>query len=363
MEEYPMPRGRPRKQEIVLNSQEREQLEGFAHSRSIAAGLARRAQIVLLSSSGHSSSAIAKRVGLSSNVVGHWRKRYLTLGLSGLYDELRSGRPRTYNDERIAKLVKTALQKRPKGQTHWSVRSMAQESSLSKSTVQRVFRLFGLQPHRQKTFTLSTDPLFVDKVRDIVGLYLNPPENALVLCVDEKSQIQALERSQPILPMGLGYVDGVTHTYYRHGTTTLFAALDIASGKVMTQCKQRHRHQEFLSFLNHVEAQVPKSLDVHLVLDNYATHKHPKIRLWLAQRPRYHVHFVPTYSSWLNQVEIWFRIITQKAIRRGSFSNVRELVQRIEHFVQHHNQNAAPFVWTATAQSILDKIQRLCKII
>jgi len=226
--------------------------------------------------------------------------------------------------------------------------------------VHRVFQTFGVQPHRTRSFKLSTDPFFIEKVRDIVGLYLNPPDHALVLCVDEKSQIQALNRTQPVLPMGLGYVEGVTHDYVRHGTTTLFAALDIANGKVFTECKPRHRHQEFLSFLRHLDASVPPAYDVHLIVDNYATHKHPKVRTWLAQRPRYHMHYTPTYSSWLNQVERWFGLITQRAIRRGSFTSVHDLIQKIEVFVQRYNRSSRPFAWTATADSILQKIARLC---
>jgi putative transposase len=281
----------------------------------------------------------------------------------GLYDEQRPGGPRSISDERIARLIKKTLDKRPKRDTHWTCRSIAQETRLSKSTVQRVWQAFAMQPHRQKHFKLSTDPFFVEKVRDIAGLYLNPPESALVLCVDEKSQIQALDRTQPILPLGLGYVEGVTHDYIRHGTTTLFAALDIASGEVLTQCKARHRHQEFLTFLRHIDANVPEDLDIHLVIDNYATHKHAKVRNWLAARPRYHVHYTPTYSSWLNQVEIWFNIITQKAIRRGTFRSVKELIEKIKLFVDHYNKNSKPFMWTATAESILAKIERLCKVI
>ena len=240
---------------------------------------------------------------------------------------------------------------------------MAAHTGISKSTVARYFALFGLQPHRSKSFKLSTDPFFVEKVRDIVGLYLNPPDNALVLCVDEKSQVQALERTQPVLPMGLGYVEGVTHDYYRHGTTTLFAALDIVDGGVISQCKPRHRHQEFLSFLKHLDANMPADLELHLIADNYATHKHPKVRAWLASHPRFHLHFTPTYSSWLNQIERWFALITQQAIRRGSFRNVRELVGKIDAYVAHYNAHKRPFVWTATADSIFNKLQRICKLI
>jgi len=243
------------------------------------------------------------------------------------------------------------------------VRAAAQASGIAKSTVGRYFELFGLQPHRSKSFKLSTDPFFVEKVRDIVGLHLNPPDKALVLCVDEKSQVQALERTQPVLPMGWGYVEGVTHDYYRHGTTTLFAALDVLDSKVITQCKPRHRHQEFLAFLNHLDRNVPAGLDIHLVADNYGTHKHAKVKAWLAHHPRYHMHYTPTYASWLNQVERWFGLITQQEIRRGSFRNVKELVQKIDNYVAHYNLHHRPFAWTATADSILAKLRRLCKLI
>ena len=238
---------------------------------------------------------------------------------------------------------------------------MAEETAISRPTVQRIWNAFGLQPHRQRHFKISTDPFFVEKVRDIVGLYLNPPDKSMVLCVDEKSQIQALDRTQPLLPMGLGYVEGVTHDYTRHGTTTLFVALDIATGQVLTQCRRRHRHQEYLSFLKHIEANVPEDLDVHLIVDNYSTHKHTRVKQWLGSHPRYHVHYTPTYSSWLNQVEIWFNRITQQAIRRGTFSIVNNLVKKINQFVEDYNTNTKPFVWTATADSIFEKIKRLCQ--
>jgi len=229
--------------------------------------------------------------------------------------------------------------------------------------VRSLWNTFGIKPHRSQTFKLSTDPFFVEKVRDIVGLYLNPPTNALVLCVDEKSQCQALERTQPALPLGIGYLEGYTHDYVRHGTTTLFAALDVATGKVLAKCKKRHRHQEFLQFLRHIDANVPANLDVHLILDNYATHKHEKVKGWLAKHPRYHIHFTPTYSSWLNQVETWFGIIMNKAIRRGSFSSTNELIKMIDDFVNAYNQGSRPFIWTATADSILEKLGRLCNVI
>ena len=349
--------GRP-KQPLNLTDEVKVQLESIAKSRSLPYAQVRRAQIILMSDQGLTNTAIAKRVGLSISVVGMWRNRFIRQGLMGLYDEPKPGAPRSVSDEKVAQLIQKTLKSKPKGATHWTCRSIAKETNISKSTVHRIWSAFNLQPHRQKHFTLSTDPLFVDKVRDIVGLYLDPPDKAMVLCVDEKSQIQALDRTQPVLPMGLGYVEGVTHQYKRHGTLTLFAALDLASGEVITQCKKRHRHQEYLQFLKHIDANVPKDLDIHLVVDNYATHKHQKVRNWLAVRPRYHVHYTPTYSSWLNQVEIWFNIITQKAIRRGSFSNVKQLTEKIERFVENYNSNTKPFMWTATADSILNKIKR-----
>ena len=357
-----MPRGRVLP-ELTLSDDERSQLLSIATSRSLPHGIVRRAQIVLASADGESNKVIAKRMRLNQLTVGKWRRRYLEEGLQGLHDELRPGRPRSLEDERVAEVINTALQGPPPHATQWSVRGMADHTGISKSTVQRWFELFGVQPHRQKTFKLSNDPFFVEKVRDIVGLYLNPPDCAVVLCVDEKSQIQALERTQPLLPMGLGYVEGVTHDYIRHGTTTLFAALDVANGEVITQCKARHRHQEFLAFLRHIDREVPNELDVHLIVDNYATHKHAKIKAWLARRPRFHVHFTPTYASWLNLVERWFGIITQQAIRRGSFSNVKTLVKRIDQFVDHYNATSRPLVWTATADSILAKVERLALLI
>ena len=358
-----MGQGRPKLREIVLSDQSRQALEALSRSRALPHGVVRRADIVLRSAAGESNTAIAGGLGLSVQMVAHWRNRFLDFGIAGLYDQPRSGRPRTDDEERVARLLDKMLRSKPKNATHWSVRSAAKATGIPKSQVHRYFTLFGLQPHRVKSFKLSTDPLFVDKVRDIVGLYLNPPDNALVLCVDEKSQIQALERSQPLLPMGLGYVEGVTHDYYRHGTTTLFAALNAASGTVITQCRPRHRHQEFLAFLRHIDRNVSDELDVHLVIDNYTTHKHARVRAWLATRPRFHVHYTPTYSSWLNQVERWFGLITQQAIRRGSFSSVPALVKAIQHFVEHYNQDARPFLWTATSESILAKLERLMKVI
>lgn len=352
--------GRPR-EPIVLSEEEREQLTGITNSRSLPHGLVRRARIVLLAADDMPNGAIAERVNLSPQMVCKWRKRYLRQGLSGLHDELRPGRPRSVSDEEVAMLVRKTIETKPPDGTHWTIRAVAKDTKLSRPTVHRIWRAFGLQPHRQRHFKLSTDPFFVEKVRDIVGLYLNPPDKAMVLCVDEKSQIQALDRTQPLLPMGLGYVEGVTHDYVRHGTTTLFAALDIATGQVLTCCKNRHRHQEYLQFLKQVDASVPPDLGIHLVVDNYATHKHPRVKRWLAAHPRYQVHYTPTYASWLNQVEIWFNIITQRAIRRGTFRSVKALIAKIEQYVSQYNRTSHPFVWTATADSILEKVRRLCQ--
>lgn len=355
-----MPMGRP-KPPLLLGPEEHEQLRAVASSRTLPHGLVRRARIILLSASGVSNQTVAARLHLNPATVSYWRRRFLQQGLQGLHGELRPGRPRSISDERVAALIRKTLRARPPDATHWSCRSLAAQTRLSKTTVHRIWHAFGLQPHRRRHFQLSTDPFFVEKVRDLVGLYLNPPDKAVVLCVDEKSQIQALERTQPLLPMGLGYVEGVTHNYVRHGTTTLFAALNLATGTVIGRCQRRHRHQEYLRFLREIDANVPKQLAVHLIVDNYATHKHPRVQRWLAAHPRVQVHFTPTYASWLNQVEIWFNIITQRAIRRGTFRSVKELVAQIEHFVESYNAQASPFTWTATADSILEKIGRLCE--
>ena len=354
--------GRP-KQKLIITNEEYSHLKSITVSYSLPHGLVTRAKLVLMAAEGTSNLDISKKLHLSPQAVCKWRQRYKELGLQGLHDELRPGRPRSISDEKVAMLVQKTLKSKPKDGTHWTIRSIAKESHLSRPSVHRIWQAFGLQPHRQRHFKLSTDPFFVEKVRDIVGLYLNPPDKAMVLCVDEKTQIQALNRTQPMLPMGLGYVEGVTHDYVRHGTTTLFAALDIATGNIFAECKPRHRHQEYLSFLKHVDQNIPETMDVHLVVDNYATHKHQKVKRWLALNPRWHVHYTPTYSSWLNQVEIWFNLITQKAIRRGTFKSVKELVQKIKHFVQQYNAKSKPFSWTATAESILAKVQRLCRYI
>jgi transposase len=357
-----MKTGRPKKA-LTLTDEARQDLNTLATSRSMPHGLVRRARIILFAADGQTNTAIAKKMGLSKPTVGIWRRRYIEYGIEGLHEELKPGRPRSISDERVATLLRKTLQSKPKEGTHWAVRPMAECVRISKSTVHRIWTAFGVQPHRQKGFKFSTDPFFVEKVRDIVGLYLSPPQNAVVLGVDEKTQIQALDRTQPMLPMGLGYVEGVTHDYVRHGTTTLFAALDIANGTVITQCKRKHRHQEFLAFLKHIEQQVPQDLNIHAIVDNYGTHKHAAIKRWLARHPRWHIHHTPTYASWLNQVEIWFNLITQQAIRRGTFTSVRELVAKIQAYSDNYNRHPHPFVWTATADSILAKIERLCQSI
>jgi putative transposase len=346
---------------VTLSDDERAQLESLSRSRSMSAALVQRAKIVLACAEGTPNSEVARRLRIHKATVGLWRRRFGERRIAGLYDEMRPGKPRTINDERVAELIYTTLHKRPSnGATHWSTRELQAETGISKTSVQRYLSLFGVQPHRTEGFKLSTDPFFVDKLRDVVGLYLNPPNNALVVCVDEKSQCQALERTQPMLPMGLGYVEGVTHDYKRHGTTTLFAALDVLTGAVLSTCKARHRHQEFLSFLREIDKVVPAQLDVHAIVDNYRTHKHPKVNAWLAAHPRWHLHFVPTYSSWLNLVERFFALITDKAIRRGSFTSVRDLITKIDHFVRQYNKHCKPFMWTATADSIIQKLERLC---
>ena len=350
-----MPRGR-KLAPLTLTDEQQDQLQGIARSSTLPYALVLRARTILASAEGLTNTAVARRVGATSHTVGKWRRRFRVAGIEGLHDELRPGRPRIYDDDKVATVISRALQETPAAAMHWSTRALGRVEGISKTTVQRWFALFGVKPHLAKTFNLSTDPFFIDKVRDIVGLYLNPPDHAMVLCVDEKSQIQALNRTQPILPMGLGYVEGYTHDYVRHGTTTLFAALDVATGRVLAQCRKRHRHEEFLGFLRLLDREVPAELDIHLVLDNYATHKHAKVKQWLAARPRFHLHFTPTYASWLNQVERWFGLLSQRAIKRGSFRSVPDLVSKIQTFIDRYNASATPFVWVATAQSTIDKV-------
>src|SRR5437870_1977619 len=345
---------------IELDEAERRELEARTRRRKISRADAMRAEIVLLAADGTTNLAIAAQLGVSRLTVATWRQRFAAKRLDGLADEPRPGAPRRIGDEKIAEVVTTTWETMPAAATHWSTRSMAKASGLSISTVHRIWRAFSLQPHRSETFKLSADPLFVDKVRDIVGLYLNPPDHALVLCVDEKSQIQALDRTQPLLPMRPGQAARRTHDYKRHGTTSLFAALDVATGQVIGKCFARHRATEFRRFLDEIEANVPKDLDVHLVMDNYATHKTPLIRAWLAKRPRWHVHLTPTSSSWLNQVERFFALLTDKKIRRGVHRNIADLQADIAAFIDQHNAEPKPFRWTKSADDILASIERFC---
>lgn len=345
---------------LEITGAERAELTSLAARRNTAQALALRARIVLGCAEGEQNKEVAARLGVCENTVGKWRRRFAEDRLDGLRDGPRSGTPRTLDDARIEAVIVRTLESLPPDATHWSSRSMAKASGVSISSVQRIWRAFGLQPHRLETFKLSTDPDFVAKVRDVVGLYVSPPEHALVLCVDEKSQIQALDRTQPLLPLRPGQAARRSHDYKRHGVTSLFAALDIATGKVIGQCFPRHRAAEFRKFLDEIEANVPADLDVHLVMDNYATHKTPMIRAWFAKRPRWHVHLTPTSSSWLNQVERFFAVVTDKKIRRGAHRSVAELTDDIEAFIEQHNRDPKPFRWTKSANDILASIERFC---
>jgi transposase len=352
--------GRPRTT-VTLTAEERRQLESLAHRSRSAPDIARRARIILACAEGRATTAVARRLRQSPTTVCKWRARFLEERLDGLFDEPRSGAPRSITDEQIEQVVIRTLETTPRGATHWSVRGMAKASGISPSSVNRIWRAFALQPHRSEPLKLSPDPLLIDKVRDIVGLYMDPPDHAVVLCVDEKAQIQALDRTQPILPMRPGQIERRTHDYKRHGTTSLFAALDVKTSKVITQFHRRHRSQEFRRFLDAIDAAVPADLDVHLILDNYATHKTPLIWRWLAKRPRFHVHFTPTYGSWLNLVERWFAELTNKQLRRGAHRSVSELERAIRAFIDAHHDNPKPFVWTKTADEILTSIARFAQ--
>jgi transposase len=353
-------RGRVPAVAIELSAAQRRELEGLARRRKTSQGLARRARIVLAAADGHQNKAIAARLGSDPNTVGKWRRRYWEAGLEGLYDEPRPGAPRQIGDDAIAETVRKTLEETPANATHWSLRSMARAVGYAPSTIHRIWQAFGLQPHRSETFKLSSDPFFVEKVRDIVGLYLAPPERALVLCVDEKSQIQALDRSQPLLPMRPGQAERRSHDYKRHGTTSLFAALDVATGAVIGQCFARHRAKEFLRFLRQIEAAVPADLDLHLVMDNYATHKTPAVQRWLAKRPHWHIHFTPTSASWLNQAERFFADLTERQIRRGVHRSTQALETAILNYIETVNQSPKPFNWTKSADDILASIRRFC---
>jgi transposase len=353
--------GRPKKP-LTVKPADQEKLELLARRPKTAQRVAIRSKIVLRAAEGLSNREIARRLGVTGATVGKWRERYRLQGMEGLADEPRPGTPRKITDAKVEEAVTQTLESLPAGATHWSTRSLAEKVGLSQTAVVRIWHSFGLQPHRTETFKLSTDPYLVEKVRDIVGLYLNPPEHAIVLCVDEKSQVQALDRTQPILPLRPGLPEQRTNDYERHGTTSLFAALDVATGKVIGECHRRHRHQEFLKFLDLVDSKLPPDeREVHLVLDNYGTHKVPKVIRWFARHPRYHLHFTPTSGSWVNQVERWFGEITEKRIRRGSFDSVRSLEKAIKEYLNLNNENPKPFTWTAEADVILGKIQRLCE--
>jgi transposase len=345
---------------LELSEAERAELEAWSRRRKTAQALALRARIVLRAAAGLSNTAIAAELGIAKHTVGKWRERFARARTDGLLDEPRPGAPRRIGDEQVAALVDRTLATCPAGATHWSLRTMAKATGLSVTTVGRVWRAFGLQPHRAESFKLSTDPLFAEKVRDIVGLYLAPPDRALVLCVDEKSQVQALDRTQPLLPLRPGQAERHTHDYARHGTTSLFAALDVKAGTVIGRCFPRHRAVEFRQFLDAIEAAVPPKLDIHLVLDNSATHKTKLIRDWLAKRPRYHVHFTPTSASWINQVERWFALLSERALRRGVHRSVAELERAIHAFVAATNADPKPFRWVKSADDILASVKRFC---
>jgi transposase len=346
---------------LALTDDERETLERWARRPTTAQALAQRARVILACAADETNTRVARQLRLTKQTVGKWRSRFLAKRLDGLLDDPRPGAPRTVSDARVEDVVTLTLETKPRDATHWSTRAMAARCGLSQTTVSRIWRAFGLQPHRTETFKLSPDPLFVEKVRDIVGLYLDPPERALVLCVDEKSQIQALDRTQPLLPMRPGQPERRTHDYVRHGTTSLFAALEVVSGKIIGQCLRRHRAVEFRRFLDTIEAAVPADLEIHLILDNYATHKTPAIRRWLAKRPRYHLHFTPIGASWINLVERWFALLTQKQLRRGVHRSTRILEAAILEYIALSNTHPKPFVWTKSADDILASVQRFCR--
>jgi transposase len=352
--------GRP-KAPLTLSAEERKQLESMAHRARTAPQLARRARIVLACAGGQNNKTVARRLRVTPGTVGKWRTRFVEDRFEGLIDEPRPGAPRRVTDEQVEQVVVQTLEATPRAATHWSIRGMAQATGLSRMTISRIWHAFGLQPHRSETFKLSPDPFLIEKVRDVVGLYVNPPEHAVVLCVDEKAQIQALDRTAPLLPLQPGQVERRTHDYTRHGTTSLFAALDVKTGQVLGETHRRHRSIEFRKFLDRIDASVPPALDVHVIMDNYGTHKTPLIRAWFLKRPRFHVHFTPTYGSWLNLVERWFAELTNKQLRRGAHRSVRALDAAIREFIDAHNTTGKPFVWTKTADEILASIARFAQ--
>lgn len=372
---------------VILSTEEQSFLESQVRRLKAPRSLSDRCRMVLLCAQGLTSKEVARKLGVNEHTVGKWPRRFVKDRIEGLTDEYRPGRPRTVSDAQVAAVIERTLQTTPKDATHWSIRSMASEAGLSHTTIRRIWNAFGLQPHRSETFKLSTDPLFVEKVQDIVGLYLSPPNRAIVLCVDEKSQIQALDRpshglqanhcramEQPVLPMTPGVAERRTHTYFRHGTTSLFAALDIATGAVIGKCYKRHPLPdsalrsnvtrgaiEFLDFLKQIDAHMPEGPDVHLVMDNYATHKTQKIKAWLARRPHWHIHFTPTSASWINQVERWFAELTRKQLQRGVHRSTKELETDIIAFVEAHNENPKPYKWVKSADEILASVKRFCQ--
>lgn len=347
---------------LTLTDDERSTLEGWRRRPKSSQRLALRAKIVLAAADGTSNTRIALDLGVTLQTAGKWRQRFLRSRLDGLVDEPRPGAPRTISDARVEEVITRTLESQPKNATHWSTRGLAKALGMSQTAVTRIWRAFGLQPHRHETFKLSTDPFFVEKVRDVVGLYLQPPERAIVLCIDEKSQVQALDKTQPLLPMTPGQAERGTHDYERHGTTALFAALDVASGTVVGRCYRRHRQQEFVKFLEAVDVAIPpeEGVEIHIVMDNYGTHKTPKVKRWLLRHPRYVTHFTPTSASWLNQIERFFAEITAKQIRRGAYRSVQALEKVIHEYLDAHNANPKPFVWTATADLILKKVEDHC---
>jgi transposase len=352
--------GRP-KVALILTEDERRRLDSLAHRSRSAPHVARRARIILACADGTDSNVVARRLHVTPATVCKWRGRFVRQRLDGLYDEPRPGAPRTITDEQVEQVIIRTLETTPRGATHWSTRDMAKAVGLNRMAISRIWHTFGLQPHRSETFKLSNDPLLIEKVRDIVGLYLHPPAHAAVFCVDEKPQIQALDRTQPLLPMQPGQVERRSHDYKRHGTTTLFAALNAKTSDVITQFHQRHRSAQFREFLDLIDAHVPRGLDVHIIMDNYSTHKTPLIRTWFIKRPRFHVHFTPTYSSWLSLVERWFAELTNKQLRRGAYQSVPQLKAAIQEFIDAHQAHPKPFVWTKTADDILASIARFAQ--
>jgi transposase len=351
--------GRP-KAELVLSDEEHAALEQMRRRTSIGAAMKLRASIVVLCAAGRDSIDVAEELGITPQTVGKWRRRFVDRRLEGLFDEPRVGRPRTVTDEHVQRVIETTLHEKPRASTHWTTRLLAKELKLTRDAVQRIWRAFGLKPHRSETFSLSKDPQFVEKVRDVVGLYMSPPDKAVVLCVDEKSQMQALDRSQPLLPMMPTQPERRTPTYIRHGTTSLFAALDVATGSVIGKTYRRHRAAEFVRFLDEIEAHVPEGFDVHLVMDNYATHKTDAVKRWLIRHPRYRVHFTPTSSSWLNLVESFFSMVEKNVTRRGVHRSIHSLESSVRNFLDAHNNDPRPFVWTKSADAILDNLRRYC---